>query len=317
MNNMSANGADARREVFQLKFLTRLAGLTALFLVWACLAFAQSWQTTESLPGIDLNGLSAEQKATTLKLLRERGCSCGCNMKVAQCRIEDPSCSYSTGLAQIIIAAIREGKSPSEALTLADGSRYAKGPSRKLLDDAVDIPIGGSPSAGPAAAPITIVEFSDFQCPYCAQAAPQIGALQRLYPQQVKLVFKQFPLETHPNAGIAAAAALAAQKQGKFWQMHDALFANRTNLSRANLMALAQANGLDVKRFEEDMDSTGVQESIVRDTQDGDRAGVEGTPTIFINGQKFNGPIEVSALRPILEDTLKKSAAPKSTTATP
>ncbi len=129
----------------------------------------------------------------------------------------------------------------------------------------------------------------------------------------MRLVFKQYPLDNHPHAAIAAAAALAAQKQGKFWQMHDALFANRNDLSRPNLVALAKQNGLDVKRFEQDMDSDAVREWIVRDTQDGDRAGVEGTPTIFINGQKFNGAIEVAALRPIFEETLKKEDTLKKT----
>lgn len=296
------------------RILLRLATLAGLTLAWVTLLGAQNWQTADTLPGVDINGLSGSQRTTALKLIRERGCSCGCSMKVAECRLADPSCSYSTGLAQIIVAAIREGKTEAEALKLADNSRYSRRPSPgKVLDDAVDIPIGGAPSTGPANAAITVVEFSDFQCPYCAQAVPEIENLQKLYPQQMRLVFKQYPLDNHPNAAIAAAAALAAQKQGKFWQMHDALFANRNNLSRTNLIALAQQTGLDVKRFEQDMDSDAIREWIVRDTQDGDRAGVEGTPTIFINGQKFNGAIEVASLRPIFEQTLKKEDALKKT----
>ena len=296
--------------------LLRLGSLAGLALALACLLSAQNWQTAETLPNVDFKGLSSSQRATALKLLRARGCSCGCSMKVAECRFADPSCSYSTGLAQVIVSAIREGKTEAQATALADASRFAKPPSSgKVLDDAVEIPVVGSPSIGPPNAPITVIEFSDFQCPYCAQAAPEIAGLQKLYPQQMRLIFKQFPLETHPNAGIAAAAALAAQKQGKFWQMHDALFANRDKLARENLIVLAQQNGLDVKRFEADMDSTAIRESIVRDTQDGDRAGVEGTPTIFINGQKFNGQIEVASLRPIFEDTLKKASAGSANTA--
>jgi protein-disulfide isomerase len=297
------------------RILLRSCGLAGLLLVCGWLLCAQDWTTSESLPGVDMAGLTGPQKTTALKLLRGRDCGCGCGMKVAQCRIADPSCSFSTGLAQVIVTAIKQGKSPAEALAAADASRYAQRSSGKLLDDPVAIPIGGAPFSGPENAPITVVEFSDFQCPYCAQAVPQIEALQKLYPLQMKLVFKQFPLETHPHADIAAAAAVAAQKQGKFWQMHDSLFANRDDLSRANIMALAQKNGLDVKRFEEDMDSTAVRETVVRDTKDGDRAGVEGTPTIFINGRKFNGGIEVSALRPVFEDVLKKPAVVGTTAA--
>ena len=125
----------------------------------------------------------------------------------------------------------------------------------------------------------------------------------------MKLVFKQFPLDFHPHAELAAQASLAARNQGKFWQMHDALFASRANLTRQNILALAQNNGLDVNRFTADMDSPAVRAIVERDIHDGAQAGVEGTPTIFINGQKFNGPIDVSVLQPLVDDQLKKTAA--------
>jgi protein-disulfide isomerase len=174
------------------------------------------------------------------------------------------------------------------------------------LDDPVAIPIGGAPVLGPQNAPITLVEFSDFQCPYCAAAAPELDALLKAYPSQTKLIFKQFPLEMHSQAALAAAAAVAAQRQGKFWEMHNAMFEARDNLSRDNLISLAQKTGLDIKRFQEDLDSTEVQEAVTRDIQDGDRAGVAGTPTLFINGQHFNGPIEIEALKPIIAAELRR-----------
>ncbi len=225
-------------------------------------------------------------------------------MRLAQCRVEDPNCSYSTGMAAAVVDAIAHGKNADEAQAAAVASKWGHLQERKLLDDAVQIPVAGAPSTGPAGAPITIVEFSDFQCPYCAAAIPEIHALLKAYPQQVKLVFKQYPLEFHPNADIAAAAAVAAQKQGKFWAMHDALFLHHDNLSRANILALAKQSGLEMKRFEQDLDSTAVRESVVRDVQDGDHAGVEGTPTLFINGQRYNGAIAVSALKPVFDAEL-------------
>ena len=93
------------------------------------------------------------------------------------------------------------------------------------------LPVAGSPVTGPADAAITIVEFSDFQCPYCIQAVPEMEAMLKVFPTQVKLIFKQFPLEIHSDAYRAATAALAAQKQGKFWEMHYALFAHHDDLS--------------------------------------------------------------------------------------
>jgi protein-disulfide isomerase len=279
----------------------------AVCLLSVCALAAQEWKTAESLPGVDFSKLSAAQKQTALKLIRAQGCSCGCNMKLAECRVVDPSCSYSNGLVAAIVDALAQGKSEKEALAAAADSKWAhlQEPSQhKLLDDPVSIPVAGSPVTGPEKAPITIVEFSDFQCPYCAQAFPEIAQLLKTYPSQVKLIFKQYPLDFHPQADLAAAAAIAAHKQGKFWAMHDALFSSHDDLSRKHILALAQKNGLDMKRFEDDLDSTGVREAVVRDVQDGDRAGVEGTPTIFINGQRYNGPIAVAQLKPVLDAEL-------------
>ncbi len=266
---------------------------------------AQDWKTAASLPGIDLSGLTASQKGTVLKILREQDCTCNCGMKMAQCRMEDPSCSYSHGMAAAIIQAVKDGKSEQQAITAASSSKWAHVQQPSILDAPVSIPTTGSPVLGPPNAPVTLVEFSDFQCPYCAAAVPQIDAVLKTYPKQVKLIFKQYPLQTHSQAALAASAAIAAQKQGKFWQMHDAMFANRDNLSRPNLLSLAQKIGLNMKQFESDLNSTEVRETVIRDVQDGDNAGVQGTPTLFINGQRYNGPIELATLKPLLEAQLK------------
>jgi protein-disulfide isomerase len=277
---------------------------------------AQEWRSAEALPGLDFNGLTSAQKATVLKILREHDCSCGCGMKMAQCRVQDPNCSYSKGLAGEIIQAIKTGKTDTEAVAAASASKWAHVQQPKLLDDPIAIPVGGAPSTGPQNASITLVEFSDFQCPYCAAAAPELAAVLKAYPTQVKLIFKQYPLETHSQAALAAAAAVAAHKQGKFWPMYDAMFAAHDDLSRDNLVALAQKNGLDVKRFQADLDSTEVKEAITRDVQDGDRAGVSGTPTLFIDGQRYNGPIALESLKPVLDAELKHPALAGQTAST-
>jgi protein-disulfide isomerase len=275
---------------------------------------AQDWQTIQTLPGVDLQSLTAAQKTTVLKILRGQGCTCGCSMKLAQCRVEDPSCSYSTGLAAAVIDAVKQGKSESEAIAAAGGSRWAhpQAPG-KVLDDPISIPVVGSPATGAAKAPITIVEFSDFQCPYCIAATPEIHALLKAYPQQVRLIFKEYPLETHSQAFTAATAALAAHKQGKFWTMHDAMFGRR-DLSKPSLIEIARTAGLDMPRFEKDMESKEIRDAIAKDVADGDKANVEGTPTIFINGQRYNGAIQLQFLKPLIDTELKK-AAPAAQTA--
>jgi len=155
---------------------------------------------------------------------------------------------------------------------------------------------------------ITLVEFSDFQCPYCSKASAQIAAILKAFPNDVKLIFKQYPLDNHPQAMISAQAALAANQQGKFWQLHDLMFANRTILSRKSILLWADAVKLDMKRFTADLDSEPIKKAVARDMADGDKAGVEGTPTVFIDGQRYNGDLKLDAIKPVLEGELKKLA---------
>lgn len=283
-----------------------------LFFVAAIFVFAQDWSSLESLNGVDLGGLSPEQKTKVLKVLRSEGCSCGCTMKIAECRVKDPGCTYSKGLAGVIIKAVRDGKTEAEAVELAEKSSYATGPKRddRILGDPVTIPVMGAPLRGPENAKITIVEFSDFQCPYCIAAFPQVETLLKAYPTEIKLIFKQFPLDLHSQAAIAANAAISAQKQGRFWQMHDAIFSEGGHLSRDILIGLAKKLDLDMARFGADLDSKETRESVQRDENDGIAAGVQGTPTLFINGQRYNGPIQYIALKQIIDAKLKETVAP-------
>ena len=175
-----------------------LLGLAAAALM------AQDWQTATDLPGVDFTGLSPAKKEAALKILREQSCICGCEMKLAECRVKDPPCSYSRSLAMRLVNALKAGKSPAEAAgDLAEARK--KGPQpRPILEDPISISTQGDPVRGPANARITIVEFSDFQCPYCAAAAARMNAILKLYPNDVKLIFKQFPLDIHGQARIAA-----------------------------------------------------------------------------------------------------------------
>ena len=274
------------------------------------MACAQDWKTLESLPAVDLSGLTPAQKATALKLIRVRDCTCGCNMKVAECRVKDPNCYYSRGLAYVIVASIKAGKSEKEALADAEASRFAHPPEHKLLEDPIEIPTVGAPMTGRVDAPITLVEFSDFQCPYCGLATPQLQAVLKAYPTEVRLIFKEFPLDIHSQAAFAAAAAVAAQRQGKFWPMHDALFASNRDLRRATVLGIASAIGLDVKRFEADVDSADVRKAVAHDVDYGFNVGVMSTPTLFIDGQHYNGDIKLAILKPILDAELKHPAVP-------
>ena len=261
-----------------------------------------------NLPGVDFSGMSPVKTRALLRLLRNHDCACGCGMKVAECRIKDPNCAWSKGLAAMMGDAIRAGKDENEAIEAAKVSKWARGPQPpKLLDDPVTIPTAGSPVRGPEGAVLTLVEFSDFQCPYCWIAVAKLNALLEAYPGAIKLIFKQFPLDMHSQAALAAAAAIAAHQQGRFWPVHDALFAHRRELSRPVILALARTAGLDMQRFEADLDSAKTKATIARDMEDGDRAGVEGTPSVFLNGRKYNGALDLPAMRKVIDEELKKA----------
>ena len=147
---------------------------------------------------------------------------------------------------------------------------------------------GDSASKGPADGKIVIVEFSDYQCPFCSQAEPLIAQVMEAYPKDVKRVYKQFPLTSiHPNAMPASKAAIAAGKQGKFWEMHDKLFANARALTPENFKKWAEEIKLDVAKFEKDMASPEVQSQIDKEMQEARAADVSGTPTIFVNGKRL------------------------------
>lgn len=147
------------------------------------------------------------------------------------------------------------------------------------------LPILNSPAKGDGNAPVTITVFSDFQCPYCSRLVAFVDEVLAKNPGKVRVVFKQFPLRMHNFALPAALASLAAREQGKFWEMHDRLFANFNQLSDEKLRALAQELGLDMARFDRDRNGQQLRDEVVRDQGLGQQAGVQGTPTVFINGK--------------------------------
>jgi protein-disulfide isomerase len=283
----------------------------ALLFSGTLILVAQEWQTATTLPGVEWTGLTPAAKSRALKVLRAYDCTCGCEMKVAECRVRDPGCAFSKGLAGAMLDSIRKGKPEAAVLADAKASRFGEKREPKTLDDPVAIPTLGSPVTGPAGAKITLVEFSDFQCPYCSRAVGKLAAVLKAYPADVKLIFKQYPLDSHPQAQISAQAAIAAHQQGKFWQLHDLMFANHNALSRKAILGWASSLGMDMKKFEADLDSDAIKKAVARDSADGDKAGVEGTPTVFLNGQRYNGDYDLAAMKPVIDGELKRLSAGK------
>jgi protein-disulfide isomerase len=142
-------------------------------------------------------------------------------------------------------------------------------------------------------AELVIVEYGDYQCPHCGAAHPVIKKMMHEFGKQIKFVFRNFPLsEIHPYARAAALAAEAAALQNKFWEMHDAIFEQQRSLDEAFLEKLAEKLGLDIKKFNEDVQSESLASRVDNDFESGMRSGVNGTPTFFVDGKKFDGGAE-------------------------
>ncbi len=169
----------------------------------------------------------------------------------------------------------------------------------------VDVDAVG-PSKGPTTAPVTIVEFSDFQCPFCQRAANTVGKVLADYAGQVRLVYRQFPLEFHDKAFKAAEAGMCANEQGKFWEMHDHLFGDQKHLDVPSLKEAARSIGLDGDKFDKCLDSGQFADAVRKDMTAGQKAGVSGTPAFFINGRMISGAQPYESFREVVDQELKR-----------
>ncbi|MGD1069069.1 MAG: DsbA family protein [Bryobacteraceae bacterium] len=269
----------------------------------AVLCFGQAtWQAETDPPGVDWHGLTGARKQAALRLMRTEACACGCSMKIAECRVKDPTCAVSRKLAAAVVKDIGDGKGAD--YIRADLKKVAAEPP-PVLEDPVAISLAGDPVRGPDKARMTIVEFSDFQCPYCSKAVAETKEILRQFPNDVRLVFKQFPLDDHADAEFGAEAALAAQAQGKFWEMHDLLYAGFPDLSHKRVLGYAQQLHLDIDRFKSEVDSHKYASRIKAEEQAGEAAGVSGTPTFYFNGRRYNGVFDVASVTPLIKQELK------------
>ncbi len=174
-----------------------------------------------------------------------------------------------------------------------------------------EVAVDGAPFLGPATAPVTIVEFSDFHCPFCKRVLPTLTQLRSRYGEKVKLVFRDFPIGSlHPQASKAAEAARCAHDQGKFWDYHDLLFANAPKGGPEQLKAYAQQVGLDLPSFEQCLSSGIHQAAVQRDVEEGTRLGVTGTPAFFINGRLLSGAQPLESFVRVIEQELTPVVRP-------
>ena len=207
-------------------------------------------------------------------------------------------------------AALKKGVKPekvSEVLT----AENAKAAGQAEQQMAAKIEVGAAPVIGPRTAPVTIVEWSDFQCPFCGRVEPTLQQLREEYKGKIRLAWKNQPLSFHPNAMPAAEAAMAAHEQGKFWEFHDELFKRQNELGPALYDDVAKKLGLDLKKFRASVESHRHAGQIQADMAAGTALGAGGTPTFFINGKKLVGAQPIDQFKQIIDAELAGAVAKK------
>jgi thiol-disulfide isomerase/thioredoxin len=238
------------------------------------------------LPGVDTSQFTPRERHELSVFVRELPAPCkDVAVPIGQCLIEKRACAACLPAAQAIAKAVREGMS-HEQVTDIYKERFDVTSSRSIS-------LTGSPSRGPEDAPVVVVEFADFECPFCQKIAPELDELWEKRKDKVRFVYKFMPLSMHPHGEIAARAAIAADMQGKFWEMHKLLFANGQHLEQSDLEKYAASIDLDVTRFRADMRSPAAKEHIDADRKLADDLQVKGTPTLFIDGREYDSKVDL------------------------
>jgi protein-disulfide isomerase len=189
----------------------------------------------------------------------------------------------------------------AELSNKSGGARVLLDPPRQEVSVAANDPV-----KGPTDAPVTIIEFSDYQCPFCARVNPTLDRIRQTYPDKVRIVFKDFPLPNHTEAPKASEAAYCAGEQGKYWEMHDRMFANQQALHVPSLRQHAAAIGLKVEAFNECLDSGKHAARIKENVQAGEALGISSTPTLYVNGRPVIGAQSFDYFKIVIDEELSR-----------
>ena len=209
----------------------------------------------------------------------------------------DRACRKSLYAARYVARLVDGGFTDSE-ISESIEKRFRS--TRKTLD------LADAPVKGTSGAPVTIVEFVDYECPHCKRVQPVLRQILEEYPEEVKVVFKHYPLGAHTNARTAAEAGVAAHRQGKFWAFNDKLWANADSLTPASMEQFAKEVGLDVGKWRTDFESAETKARVQKDRDEGEALGIAATPTIYINGRRFADNHDPESLRDWINEELNR-----------
>lgn len=266
-------------------------------LILAGLLAATGARADDALAGVDQSGLDDGQRTWLRELADKFPSACGKPHSLATSLKTDPGCKRSVIAANFIVRLLKMGLLKSEVEEHYD--------ERFLHPTMARCEVAAAPLRGEAKAPVAVVEFSDYQCPHCKAIEPVLAKLLAEYKGRVKLYFKNYPIsKLHPEAADAAAAAIAAGNQGKFWPMHDLLFEHQDKLTPVDLEKYAADLKLDVKRWKTDL--AAARKLVEKDHDEGEKLEVSSTPTLYINGSKYHGPHKYEEIKDWVDFELAK-----------
>nr|WP_225937159.1 thioredoxin domain-containing protein [Myxococcus sp. RHSTA-1-4] len=252
------------------------------------------------IPGMDFSSLSPVARRELATVMSDEFCYCGCPHTLGACVKQHTGCRHGKRMARLAARMVSDG-SPATEVIVSLSQYYAA-----FRQPRAQFKVDERMCTGSAGAPVTVVEFSDFECPYCAKARPVLEAFARKNAQQVRFCYLPFPLSNHANAVPAAQAALWARDQGKFWQMHDALFEHQENLKPEALPALARGLGLDGDKLAAVLKSDAYKQELEGFRNQGRAAGITGTPSVYFNGRPVDlAFIQEELLTHSLEDEVE------------
>ncbi len=267
---------------------------------------------SSDMPAEIFAGMTDAQKYAAMRVMNDNTCDCGCpHDSLAGCAKQDPHCPVAPAKIKHAAALAKAGKSAAEIQAEMFGGPPKGAAARAQAQDSEvsKVPIDGSPSHGKPTALVTMVEISDYQCPFCANANQTVEELQKQYGDKLRLVMKQNPLPMHPDANSASLAALAAGEQGKYWQMHQRLFANQKALDAQSLEKHAREIGLDLASWKKALANPKLQEKIRNDQALAASLGATGTPAFFINGRRLSGAQPIATFKRVIDEELTKAEA--------
>lgn len=248
--------------------------------------------------GVDLAKLSESQRSTFFQVINTEPSACDKPHSMAKSLRDDPHCRDSLIAAQFIADRLTSGATPSQV----------KEQLAFVLDslEPREIAVEGAPVYGNPDAPVTVVVFADFQCPHCKAEAPVLRKAIDQFRGRAKLVFKHYPLSSHSQARQAAIATVAAQQQGKFWEMHDIVFAHQTQLGDPEIRDYARQIGLDMEAFEAAIAAPATTQRVENDRKEGDKLGITGTPAVFVDGRVYHELLFGGTVTGWIDDALKR-----------